>query len=198
LQAWCDQGLAESQTLFHQASAECQSRQLWNPVASEAEKKFHFESESSLDRCVPKPDEDQDTCATSQTASCEVNPELAQRIRNFIDGNELDSEASKDLWACQAEVQEMVLSKGDVAFARNPSAKLRVHINQAERALRKAKVSQLALAVMPASDVSEVPACGKIVSPKSCQNVDTQKDKELSEWEQGRNADTVAKLKTSQ
>jgi len=62
--------------------------------------------------------------------------ELAEKVAMFIEGNSLDEEAADDLKSCPAEVQRVVLSKGGVTSGRNPSAMLRVRINQAMRKLK--------------------------------------------------------------
>lgn len=62
--------------------------------------------------------------------------ELAEKVVQFIEDNGLDEEAADDLKTCPVEVQRMVLSKGGVTCGRNPSAMLRVRINQAMRKLK--------------------------------------------------------------
>jgi hypothetical protein len=67
----------------------------------------------------------------------ELSSELEERLMRFIESNELDAEAGKDLEASPPEVIEHVLAKGEVLSARNPSALLSVRIMQAWRDLKK-------------------------------------------------------------
>lgn len=62
---------------------------------------------------------------------------LEERLKEFIEANGIDDEGAEDLKARSREVQELVLAKGNVTSARNPSAMLRVRVNQALRELNK-------------------------------------------------------------
>lgn len=62
---------------------------------------------------------------------------LADELLHFLKSQGVDEEAAEDLKSCPSEIQEMVLAKGEVTSARNPSAMLRVRMNQAWRELKK-------------------------------------------------------------
>mmetsp|Transcript_115656 Transcript_115656/g.211808 ORF Transcript_115656/g.211808 Transcript_115656/m.211808 type:complete len:777 (-) Transcript_115656:104-2434(-) len=62
---------------------------------------------------------------------------LEEKLTRFFEANVVDEESCADLRACPVEIQELVLAKGDVTSARNPSAMLRVRINQAWREFKK-------------------------------------------------------------
>merc|ERR1719215_1325015 len=55
----------------------------------------------------------------------------AEEIDKFLDGNDVDSNAASDFRGCPADVQRIVLSRGDLSSARNPSAALIARIRDA-------------------------------------------------------------------
>jgi hypothetical protein len=67
----------------------------------------------------------------------DLSSDVKEKLMHFIEANELDDEAAKDLVASPPEVIEHVLAKGEVLSARNPSALLSVRINQAWRDLKR-------------------------------------------------------------
>eukprot|EP00928_Gymnodinium_smaydae_P003393 TRINITY_DN11219_c0_g2_i1.p1 TRINITY_DN11219_c0_g2~~TRINITY_DN11219_c0_g2_i1.p1 ORF type:complete len:297 (-),score=53.98 TRINITY_DN11219_c0_g2_i1:136-1026(-) len=54
-----------------------------------------------------------------------------EEVDKFLDGNDVDSNAASDLRNCPVEVQRIVLSRGDLSSARNPSAALIARIRDA-------------------------------------------------------------------
>lgn len=65
-----------------------------------------------------------------------LNGSLVERLEEFLENNGIDEEGAADIRACPTEVQELVLARGDVTYAQNPSATLTVRIHQAWRALK--------------------------------------------------------------
>mmetsp|Transcript_147129 Transcript_147129/g.274030 ORF Transcript_147129/g.274030 Transcript_147129/m.274030 type:complete len:788 (+) Transcript_147129:72-2435(+) len=102
--------------------------------------KTHIEVEpSSPSKQTAKAGPRQPSSPSNQSASSaqKVSSELQEKMLRFLSVQGVDEEAAEDLKACPAEIQEMVLAKGDVTSARNPSAMLRVRMNQAWRELKK-------------------------------------------------------------
>lgn len=119
------------------AKTDCVTRQASDRVQSSSPK-----AEQSLPQC-----------------SNDTNDEEGQLLK-FIEANGIDEEGAEDLKACSREVQEMVLAKGSVTAARNPSAMLRVRINQSLRELKKkskskAQVVERARPARPTSDSAQ-------------------------------------------
>lgn len=71
---------------------------------------------------------------------------LEERLEEFIGASDIDEECADDLRARSRDVQEIVIARGSVNSARNPSALLRVRINQALRELNKTAKTKLQVA----------------------------------------------------
>merc|ERR1719401_3292485 len=56
---------------------------------------------------------------------------MKDEIDKFLQANDVDDRCSNDLRACPPEVQRIVLSRGDLSTARNPSAALIARIRDA-------------------------------------------------------------------
>lgn len=81
--------------------------------------------------------------STLRPRTYKVSDNIEEQLKSFIEANGIDEEGAEDLKARSREVQEMVLSRGDVTSARNPSALLRVRINQVLRELNRTAKSKL-------------------------------------------------------
>mmetsp|Transcript_14134 Transcript_14134/g.26905 ORF Transcript_14134/g.26905 Transcript_14134/m.26905 type:complete len:795 (+) Transcript_14134:104-2488(+) len=106
--------------------------------------------------------------------------ELVDKVTLFIEANSLDEEAAEDLMACPPEVQRAVLSRGDVTSGRNPSAMLRVRINQSLRKLKiNPKVVERARATRAASKSAQSPKASEQPKSEKKEAAEQRVDKDL-------------------
>lgn len=129
----------------------------------------------------PQPTTNSEMDPASPTSFDDLSAEeLLDKVKLFLEANSVDEEAAEDLMACPPEVQRLVLSRGEVTSGRNPSAMLRVRINQSLRKLKiNPKVVERARATRAASKLDESSKASEQPKSDKKEVAEEQVDKDL-------------------